>query len=143
MELESFSTWNTKLYNSSCDGDIEGVIAALAQGGMVTMRSPQGFDTPLLAAAHYGYADICGLLLAHGSKVKKTLCLSVNEMIFDTKATALHLAAVKGHNASIEALLSWGAEVNPQDHAGFTPLNAACQEGRGGRLTSFARCFMF
>ena len=89
--MESVSTWNTKLYNSSCDGDIEGVIAALAQGGMVTMWSPQleaqGFETPLLAAAHYGYADICGLLLAHGS--------NVNEVFLNSKATALHTVAYR------------------------------------------------
>ena len=41
----------------------------------------------------------------------------------------LHHAASRGHNASVEALLSWEAEVNPQDHTGFTPLNIACQEG--------------
>ena len=63
----------------------------------------------------------CGLLLAYGS--------NVNEMDSDTKDTALHYAAVFGHNAPIEALLSWGAEVNPQDHAGWTPLHYACQGG--------------
>ena len=64
---------------------------------------------------------MCGLLLARGS--------NVNDVIPDGKQTALHFAALLGQNALVEALLSWGAEVNPQDHAGFTPLNAACQEG--------------
>lgn len=95
-------------------------MAALAQGGRVTMRNSQG-ATPLLTAAQYGHTDICGLLLAHGS--------NVNEIEPNTKQTALHLAAIRGHNSSVEALLSWGAEVNPQDHGGFTPLHAACQEG--------------
>ena len=84
------------------------------------MRNPQG-ATPLLVAAINGHADICGLLLAHGS--------NVNEVDPLTKVTALHVAASYGHNASVEALLSWGAEVDPQDHAGLTPLHAACQEG--------------
>ena len=53
----------------------------------------------------------------------------MNEVKPDSKHTALHLAAIKGHNASLEALLSWGAEVNPQCHTGGTPLQAACQEG--------------
>ena len=95
-------------------------MAALAQGGRVTVRSPKGF-TPLLAAAQNGHTDICGLLLAHGS--------NVNEMVPGTKHTALHHAALKGHEAVVEALLSWGAAVDPQNHIGATPLSCACQEG--------------
>ena len=36
--MESVSTWDVKLFISSLDGDIEGVIAALTQGGRVTVR---------------------------------------------------------------------------------------------------------
>ena len=74
----------------------------------------------MLVAAKNCHTDICGLLLAHGS--------NVNEVMPDTEVTALHIAAWEGHNASVEALLSWGDEVNPEDHGGFTPLLAACQE---------------
>ena len=118
--MESVSTSDAKLFNSILEGDLDGVIAAIAQGGRVTMRGPQGLTT-LLAAAQNGHTDICGLLLANGS--------NVNEIHPYTKDTALHLAASQGHNALVEALLSWGAEVNPQSHVGFTPLHAACQEG--------------
>ena len=118
--MESASNLNAKLFNSSCDGDIKGVMAALAQGGRVTVRNPKGY-TPLLIAVHNGHTDICGLLLAHGS--------NVNEELPDSRHTGLHLAAGKGDSTSMEALLSWGAEVNPQDHAGVTPLTFACLEG--------------
>ena len=118
--MENVSTWDAELYNSSSLGVSEGVIAALSQGGRVTVRSPQGF-TPLLIAAQNGHTDICGLLMAHGS--------NVNEVLPGSKHTALHLAACKGDNALVEALLSWGVEVNPQDHGGWTPLHAACQMG--------------
>ena len=80
----------------------------------------QGF-TALLAAAKKGHTDICGLLLENGS--------DVNEIHPVTKYSALHDAAGFGHVALVEALLSWGAAVDPQDHVGFTPLHAACQEG--------------
>ena len=60
--MESTTEFDEKLFNSSLDGDIEGVIAALTQGGRVTIRNSQGF-TPLLAAADNGHTDICGLLL--------------------------------------------------------------------------------
>ena len=118
--MERASEFDVKLYHSSFHGDLEGVMAALAQGGRVAMRNSQGF-TPLLAAARYGHTDICGLLLAHGS--------DVNEIDPVTKFTALHNAAVSGHVALVEALLSWEAAVDLQSHGGSTPLHLACQEG--------------
>ena len=125
--MESPNTIDKKLYSSSFNGDLEGVVAALGQGGRVTMRSTEGF-TPLLVAAQKGHTDICGLLLAHGS--------DVNEVEMETKSkdqlTALHFAAVQGHEAVVEALLSWGATVDPQTHGGGTPLYGACQKGQEG-----------
>ena len=118
--MEGARSVDMKLIISSQNGDIEGVMAALSQGGRVTVRSTQRL-TPLLVAAQNGHTDICGLLLAHGS--------NVNEVMPGTEHTALHYAANHGHNASVEALLSWGAEVNPQDHAGLSPLHFACEEG--------------
>ena len=119
--MESEKTVNDKkLFESCFDGDREGVVDALAQGGRVAMRTSQG-GTPLLVAAQNGHTDICGLLLAHGS--------DVNEVQLETKLTALHEAAARGHEAVVEALLSWGAIVDPQNHTGDTPLYAACQEG--------------
>ena len=118
--MERTNDFDVMLLDSSLDGDMEGVMAALAQGGRVAVRNPQGF-TPLLAAAQNGHTDICGLLLAHGS--------DVNEMDPDTKSTALHDAALRGHVALVEALLSWGAAVDKLNHWGSTPLHLACQEG--------------
>ena len=118
--MESKNSIDVKLYNSSVDGDLEGVVDALAQGGRVSMRNFDG-TTPLWAAAQNGHTDICGLLLAHDS--------DVNEVNLETKMTALHLAALRGHESVVEALLSWGAIVDPKNHAGATPLHLACQEG--------------
>ena len=109
-----------ELFYFSLYGDLEGVVDSLVQGGRVAMRNPQGF-TPLLVAAQKGHADVCGLLLAHGS--------DVNEMEPGTKATALHHAAARGHEAVVVALISWGAIVDQQDHVGGTPLHVSCQEG--------------
>ena len=69
------------------------MIAALAQGSRVTVRDHQGF-TPLIVAARNGHLETCGLLLAHGS--------NLNEVLPDTKQSALHIAASRGHNASGE-----------------------------------------
>ena len=53
----------------------------------------------------------------------------MNEVDQLTSQAAIHFAAGTGNNALVEALLSWGAAVNHQDHAGHTALYAACQEG--------------
>ena len=53
--MESLSSTDVELYNSSLDGDIEGVIAALARGGRVTFRKPHLGATPLFAAAACGH----------------------------------------------------------------------------------------
>ena len=54
MEGASFS--DVKLFNASNHGDIEGVIAALSQGGRVTVRNPQN-ATPLLGKAVFSKMD--------------------------------------------------------------------------------------
>ena len=118
--MERTNEYDKKLFSSSLVGDMKGVMAALAQGGRAAWRNDQGF-TPLLAAAKKGHTDICGLLLENGS--------DVNEIHPVTKYSALHDAAGFGHVALVEALLSWGAAVDPKDHGGSTPLYLACQEG--------------
>ena len=152
MESEN-TTDDEKLFNSSRGGDLEGVVNALAQGGRVAMKNHQG-ATPLLTAALNGHTDICGLLLEHGSDVAMRnhqgftplLAAAQNghtdicglllahgsngsDVNPETKWTALHDAAARGHEAVVEALLSWGAIVDPQDDTGTTPLYAACQNG--------------
>ena len=49
--MENVKNYDAKLFNSSKNGDLDGVVAALAQGGRVSVRHPQGF-TPLLGAVH-------------------------------------------------------------------------------------------
>ena len=115
--MASANNIDEKLFKSIFYGDLEGVVDALAQGGRVSVRNSQG----LLLAAQGGHTDICGLLLAHGS--------DVNEVHPKTKQTALHLAAIRGHEAVVEALLSWGAIVDLKNPRGATPLFAACQQG--------------
>ena len=119
--MESIShSLDRKLYESSFAGDLEGVMAALAQGGRVSCRNFQGF-TPLLIAAQNGHADICGLLLAHGS--------DVNEILPENRLTALWLAAHYNHKTVAKALISWGASVNQRCSQGLTPLLTAAQNG--------------
>ena len=118
--MEKENIFGEKLLNSSLNGDMEEVMAALAQGGKVTWRNHQGL-TPFLAAAQNGHKDICNLLLALGS--------DVNETSPGSQKTALLQASLGGHKASVEALLSWGAAVGLRDSEGFTPFLAAAANG--------------
>ena len=108
-----------KLFKSCFDGDLEGVADALAQGGSLSWRNQK--CTPLLCAAIMRHTDLCGLLLVYGS--------NVNETMPGTNETALHFAVRNCHEALVEALLSWNANVNSQTHQGKTPLFEACQTG--------------
>ena len=108
------------LFFSAVSGDLEGARAALANGGRVGWRSPQGL-TPLHVAAQNGRSNICALLLEAGS--------NVNEIAQGARWWApLHEAALRGNEASVEVLLSWGAAVDQKDAEGMTPLNKACRQ---------------
>ena len=60
---------------------------------------------------------------------EKSVKHRANDASNDVIAHPYSYAAGRGHNTLVEAFLSLGAEVNPQDHLGFTPLHGACQEG--------------
>ena len=94
--MERLNKFDVELFNCSCYGDLEGVKNALANGG--NARTREDFS-PLLAAAQNGHTEICGLLLAHGSDVNEISTVMGN-------ITPLHVAAVRGHEATIAALLS-------------------------------------
>ena len=51
------SNIDQKLLDSSLNGDLEGVVDALAQGGRVAMRNHQG-ATPFTVTVEYGHTDI-------------------------------------------------------------------------------------
>lgn len=44
------------------------------------------------------------------------------------KATALHLAAFRGHWSTVECLVGWGALLNTADMNGDTPLSIVVRE---------------
>ena len=89
--------------------------------GLVNAYSHDGW-TPLHLAAFFGQPGIAEVLLANGADVHAR---STNEM----KNTPLH-AAVAGRNVdAVGTLLVHGANVNAQQHGGWTPLHGAAQSG--------------
>ena len=88
--------------------------------GDVGERSKDGF-TPLLAAAYFGYIEVCELLLVRGKADIEERTLVGNR--------ALKLAATKCGARTVDLLVSKGAKVNVKSKDGFTPLLAAIKNG--------------
>lgn len=88
---------------------------------LISSYSHDGW-TPLHLAAFFGRKDIAEVLLANGADVHAR---SRNSM----QNTALH-AAVAGQKPDVvPVLLAHGADVNARQHGGWTPLQAAAQNG--------------
>ena len=103
-------------------GDARKVEELLSQGARVDTRNKNGF-TPLLSAADEGHTEVCELLLENGSDLE--------ESESDTQMTALHLAALYGHESLLQLLLSpkYKPNLNIRDRIEGTPLHDASQEG--------------
>ena len=79
-------------------------------------------STPLMLAAHYGYADIVKTLIDEGAKVNVSN---------DYPVTALSCAVASGHSDIVLILIGAGADVNvlvEKDHYN-TPLMVATMKG--------------
>jgi ankyrin repeat protein len=117
----------------------------LAKGADINAMDPGG-DTPLCFAAVAGTDDMVKLLIDHGAKadifvaamldmgerVKKLLHANpdVARATDHSGATALHLAAGRGHIKAVQILLAAGADPNSSSGSGETPLQAAAYIGR-------------
>ena len=117
-----WNTFDVELFNSSHDGDLDGVMAALAKGGKVNDKSAEG-ATPLIVAAQKGHTDICGVLLAHGGNVN-------DQTSGPGGVTPLIVAAENGHAGICGLLLAYGSNVNGiRPDIKRTPLHYAAQRG--------------
>ena len=142
------------LYRSAFNGDARKVAKLLSKGARVDFRY-QDF-TPLLVAAQEGHTEVCKLLLKTGrANVKETTNgftplltaaeeghTEVCELLLDTgsdleestpktQMTALHKAAIKGHESLLQLLLSpkYKPDLNIRTRTEATPLHLASQEG--------------
>ena len=110
----------TPLRTAACYGKTDIVRYLLSKGARDDVQERDGYS-PLLGAARDGHAEVCKVLVEHGSDVNQQHPL--------TKDSALSYAAAGGHHETLLMLLSLGAWVDSQTYTGFTPLAAACQNG--------------
>lgn len=98
-----------RLFDAASDGDMAGVVRALADGGSPNASCGRGC-TALMIAAAGGRVQILDVLLAHGANINATS---------EAGMTALSAAIARGEAGTVEHLLRCGAD--PSVHAANTP----------------------
>jgi ankyrin repeat protein len=103
-------------------GDTDEVAALLSMDNRLTRTFDAEGWSPLHLAAHYGHAAVVDLLLHNNAPVDLR---STNAMA----NTALHASLAGRRSEIVKILVDAGADVNAQQHGGWTPLHAAAANG--------------
>ncbi|XP_056587313.1 ankyrin repeat and SOCS box protein 5b isoform X3 [Triplophysa dalaica] len=102
--------------HEACLGDHVACSRALIEAGANVNATTIDAVTPLFNACSAGSVTCTGVLLEHGAKPQAEAC----------QPSPIHEASSKGRAACLEALISWGADVDYDiPHLG-TPLYIAC-----------------
>lgn len=99
------------------------VYCLLEKGATVDLGGPISF-TSLMEAAREGHQEVVELLLERGAEVNHV------SSPYGLSFTPMHLAAIGGDVAIIDALATAGADLDRQDVTGATPALWALYEGK-------------
>jgi ankyrin repeat protein len=114
----------TALYYAACWGKEEIFSFLLGQGGQANSKDKYG-ATPFMLACQEGHMGVVSLILQHVGPQ------ALQEM--EKRGwTALHFAAVRGHEDIVTFLLGQGAQASRRNDDGMTPFMRACHQGRTG-----------
>lgn len=94
---------------------------------LINAASGDPFVTPLCRAASKGQLRVARFLLDNGAVVDQKS--GSGGEITVAESTALNYAAVAGHRAMVELLLSRNANVNARSKLGYTALHSVAQKG--------------
>jgi ankyrin repeat protein len=114
----------TALHVAASCGNEEIISFLLGQGAQANSKDEDG-ATPLMMACEEGQTGVVKVLLQH---VGPEALQETNEH----GLTALHYAAMWGHEATVTFLLGEGAQANSKDKVGTTSFMMACEEGHMG-----------
>lgn len=115
VDATNHAGW-TPLMESAAKGYSPAVRALLEAGADPNRLGREG-ETALILASQTDAVEVGRLLLAKGARVDPAM--------LPTKVTALEQAALFGHAAFAELLLTHGARTDCRDFNGLTPLHAA------------------
>ncbi|EXJ68497.1 uncharacterized protein A1O5_08290 [Cladophialophora psammophila CBS 110553] len=121
VNTASTDSKRTPLHQASQNGHTEIVRILLDKGALPDLRDSEGVS-PLWTAAQKGSVETVNLLVSRPN-------VEIDAMPTDIKRTALHQAAQGGHTEIVRVLLEHGANVDPKDLRGITPLWSAAQRG--------------
>ena len=106
------------LFLAAQDGNFPVVMAMVAVGADVNMRSVDGW-TALHVAAKNGKVKVVELLIGLGADKEAQIALH--------NRTALHWAAFEGHLEVVELLIALGANKEAATNTGGRPLHLAAE----------------
>jgi ankyrin repeat protein len=122
---ETYGDGKTALHHAAYRGHEDIVAFLLGQGAEANSRDERGM-TPFMRACHQGRIGVVQMLVQHMGP----------QALQDTSnsgLTALHLAAIGGHEETAAFLISQGAECSSRTAGvGVTPFMFACWQGRLG-----------
>lgn len=118
----------TPLFKAAFEGDVEFVRWALQRGADANAKNDASL-TPLYGACENGHSAVATLLLEAGA--------SHQMKVPQSNWTPLAIAANRGRNKCVKALLQHGADPNVKAHFQHTPLAEACYHGHPKMLKLF------
>jgi serine/threonine-protein phosphatase 6 regulatory ankyrin repeat subunit B len=128
---ETDAQGHTALHWAAMSSQEETVAFLLAQGAQANSRDLSS-RTPLMLACEKGHLGVVQVLVQHMGDQGL-------EEADENGLTALHWAALGGHEETVAFLLSKGAPANSKDTDGQTPLMVACLEGHVGVIRGLLR----
>jgi ankyrin repeat protein len=141
VNYDGFSE-GTLLTLAAFTGDVASISYLLDVGAEIDHAMPRGGETALHHAADNDQTDAIRLLIRRGADVNhQTKHDGPSELNFGTfwGETPLHVAAVRGDEAMIQALLAGGADKTIKTAEGETPLDQAERHQRPAEILQLLR----